>query len=421
MKRIQSGTWLFEAIAPTIGDEAIGVGAIRLLLKARRNDERLVVYSKSTERFKRNFHVNDVCFRDSEIKLFSGGERRKCVRFACYVLLAVGIVLRLRRLALMLWGWCPYCNRTAYAGVEVASCVFFQGGPSWNREWLSIGSVLRRLFLVTYLRTLGLRVVYLGIAVGPFSRAGLRERVLSALAIRCLKVASAVVVRDERSLKELGRGFDRRLFRAPDFAFGIGESDGPMLPSIPANAVCINVRSVPPRYGIAQELVREKTSLLVNEVLEWARQSGKYVYFLSMNEYLAEEKDSACLEWVAGERAGLTVLDLDLTCQGLKALLPSFELVISVRMHLAILAVSQSVPCVLVGYTRKCRMFMDSIGMERYHLELANLKAGDVVRVAGEVHEAADRMRRSLGRQVTGLREELTRITNDVVAIAVSD
>lgn len=409
------GQWLFEAIAPTIGDEAIGVGGIQCLLRARRNREKIVVFSKAIRRFERNFDEEDLEFRDGEIRLFAGGGPRLLLRSWSYFLLALAILSRSRSLAFALWSWCPSCNREALRAVESASCVFFQGGPRWNREWLKTSSVLRRLFLLVFLKTTGIRIVQLGVSAGPFSESGLRERVITFAAIRCLRACTAVVVRDDRSMKELEAHLAGRLFRAPDYALGL-EPDGEANDGlIPGKAVCLNLRVVPERYGIPEQRVREKAALLAAEVTQWARKRGRIVYFLSMNDFLAVEKDSACLQWLNGASKGMEVIDRDLTSREVRGLLQGFEAIISVRMHPVILGVSAGVPSVALGYARKSRMFMESIGMDEFNFELEDLEAGDIRRVLRHIEERRESIADALQQESGKMRSVLCEVTGKVI------
>ncbi len=64
---------------------------------------------------------------------------------------------------------------------------------------------------------------------------------------------------------------------------------------------------------------------------------------------------------------------------------------------------------------------MESIGMDKYYMELENISPGDVIQVLNDLVNASHVLSAALNRRVCDLRRQLLAVTTEVVALAAPE
>lgn len=283
--------------------------------------------------------------------------KRSVLRWAAALLVAT-----LRVLA----GRPPRAAARALEGVDVVvaiggSNLFASGRPA------GVVRLLQALYPLVAACRMGLPTVALGHTLGPF-----QGRAARWLAGRVLRSTSQVVVRDEESARlaiELGVA-RRRLAQAPDVAFAVAPERTPRVSRllqrhelIEGSFVALVVRQHP--YlgaGAADRLVDEMARLAA--ALVGARQAARVAVVAHTRGPTSVEDDRPLAAQLHRRIATSSCLvDDDLGPAELAALYGAARLVVSVRLHGAILALAAGTPAVAVDYfTTKAAGAMSPFG-----------------------------------------------------------
>jgi polysaccharide pyruvyl transferase WcaK-like protein len=120
-----------------------------------------------------------------------------------------------------------------------------------------------------------------------------------------------------------------------------------------------------------------------------------------------DRDESVCHEVVRA--AGLpddAVDPLLLEADALLQYLDGFDVVVSVKLHAAVLAAAAGVPFVAVEYQPKVRDFTESIGWGRFTLRSDAVEATEVERAVREIHDDLAAVRHRLDARVTEMAEQ---------------
>jgi colanic acid/amylovoran biosynthesis protein len=221
-------------------------------------------------------------------------------------------------------------------------------------------------------------------SVGPFMRAGLREKIVG-----YFTESPLILLRDEKSrqcLASLGIAPDKMhvladgvfAFADPDILRGAGASHGPV------RQVAISVRNW---SHFSDGATADSMARYINGIARAAeyliRQHGCEVTFLSTCQGIAEyqAKDSNVAELVVAamssdlDHSKLRVDSGFHTPLELMAIVARFDLVIATRMHMAILALCAGVPVLPIAYEFKTQELFQRLGMTEWVTTIENVQA----------------------------------------------
>jgi polysaccharide pyruvyl transferase WcaK-like protein len=119
-----------------------------------------------------------------------------------------------------------------------------------------------------------------------------------------------------------------------------------------------------------------------------------------------DRDESVCRE--LARAAGLSndaVDPLRLEADAMLQYLDDFDVVVSVKLHAAVLAAAAAVPFVAVEYQPKVRDFTESLGWERYTLRSDGFEAADVEGAVREIHDDRGAISHRLAARVRELAE----------------
>jgi hypothetical protein len=91
--------------------------------------------------------------------------------------------------------------------------------------------------------------------------------------------------------------------------------------------------------------------------------------------------------------------------------LDRFAVVVSLKLHAAVLAAAAAVPFVAVEYRPKVRDFTDSVGWDRFTFRGDQVQGRDLERSVQQVYDDRDRLRAQLDARVSELLESLRAYT----------
>ncbi len=210
-------------------------------------------------------------------------------------------------------------------------------------------------------------VVLAGHTLGPFPRRSGR-----ALARRMLGSASRTVLREPISLQAAADLGLANVCVAPDLAFATQARRSPRvqsalaaLPAPSTNTLGLVVRQHPHRGPEADERTVETFAAVARHALETSRASAVLIVVQAQGPTGIED-DRPLSAVLARRLSGLPVhvLDDDFAPDELAALYGSCAAVVAVRLHAAILALSQGTPAFAVAYmTRKTEGVMSTAGL----------------------------------------------------------
>ena len=196
---------------------------------------------------------------------------------------------------------------------------------------------------------------------------------------RVLRAATLVGVRGLRSLVAVRALGVRRTLVIGDPALSVCATRPPDPAGHDRTLVLVNGGSdFPPEGG------RAPLTAVLGELVEWLLDAGRRV------EYLPLRKNDLAHGRPLIERFRLPVAPLDLAAvlQRIRAA----HLVVSLRLHGAVLAAGCGVPAVSLAYRAKCFDFAESVGLGDYCLPTAGLDSRRLCDAVGRIDHEYDRL-----------------------------
>ena len=289
----------------------------------------------------------------------------------------------------LLLGRVRYVTRARLDDVDLV--VLVGGSNIYDNPSVRTPLSLARLFGVLYpawaAHQLGIPVVMAGHTLGPFPRRSGRL-----LARTMLRGVRSVALREETS-KPVARRLGLRDARVlPDFAFATEPVLTPRvravladLPAQGARTLCVAPRRHPHAGPSADDRVVRELETLARSMVA----SGDIADVILVPQCHGPtpiEDDRELTRVLASRLDGLTVrlVDDDLSPGELAALYGRCRLVVGVRLHAAILAMSQGTPAFAISYmTRKTEGVMSFCGLADSWAEYEEFTASDVLTKLG--------------------------------------
>ncbi len=251
----------------------------------------------------------------------------------------------------------------SFASATIGSDVLVMGGGSV----ITARESFRKPMMQTARRRRGLKLAAIGVSIGPFA-----NEQQEAASASFLDRFAYISVRDRRSYEWIQRmGLSTRSHPGCDLAVLL-----PRLAAMPARAR--QATDAPMRVGVAPcryaeggthgaPAMRAWEDAFVEAVLAEARSRRIVVDVFSLNEH-PHHGDGNLAETLAGRlRAGGVSADVLRYTQpdplAMVAAIGRCDVMVSARLHGAIVAWLCGVPFAIVDYHRKCRDFADDIGL----------------------------------------------------------
>lgn len=224
--------------------------------------------------------------------------------------------------------------------------------------------------------------------------------------VQALRALPAVGVRGPRSLRLLREAGLRNARVTGDPALALRNPD-PAPEDAPERQIGFNV-------GTAQGQLwgREPEALAVlAEALRRLLRDGWQARLFPVSA----DDESVCRE--TAQAAGLPDSAVDPYCADparFLAGLRRFQMIVSFKLHAAVLAAAAGVPFVAVEYQPKVRDFTDSLGGSAHVFRSDRLDAGSLVRSVRTLHDGLDSARDRLASRVAELRESLLAYAGEI-------
>ena len=279
-----------------------------------------------------------------------------------------------------------------------ADIVVYQGGPGWNKIFLSAGTLRIRLLRLAAARHFGKPSVLYAQSFGPFDWRGPYGWLLRRLAALVLNQTQLITVRDGFSIGHLQRlGVSRpRLVAATDAAVRLPSASPerardilrqfdiePDAASRSRPLVGLSVRAIRDRYGYAPGTEARFHQELA-EFLDCTLDELADVVFLS-TDYDAHADHDNDLETMRKVQSlmqrgdALRVIDQPFLPHEIAAVYGLLDAFVGVRLHPVIFAVTQHTPVLSLGYAPKCRDFMRQMELLEWYIDYADFRADDGV------------------------------------------
>jgi polysaccharide pyruvyl transferase WcaK-like protein len=97
--------------------------------------------------------------------------------------------------------------------------------------------------------------------------------------------------------------------------------------------------------------------------------------------------------------------------------LKEFDLVVSTRLHLAILALCAGVPCAAIDYESKAREVFRRLGVERWVIDYEDIDPASLRTTVEEVVRSGDGTLEDIQRHLMGERSRLDELTERLSAM----
>lgn len=314
------------------------------------------------------------------------------------------------------WNW---LRPLPLRGMDLA---VYTGGTTLTENY----SLQDKVFDLDLVRRARIPYVFFPQSAGPFDRPENRE-----LLAPVFEDADLLLLRDERSLRHvLATGARAEACRVvPDVVFALARSDiaSPVSRAPGPERVAVSVRewrhysSRSPDDGRANCLAAFR-----GLVTSLARERGADVTFVSTcqgrPEYGFDDSEFAH-EVVAGLDADVTAsvtVDGGLyDAEGLRDRLAGFDVMVSMRLHAAILAVCGGTPTLTVAYEYKSTEVWGQLGQSEFSLDLEHLDADELVARASALLDRRDEVAATTAPVLAGWRDEVMGL-GDLVARSVA-
>jgi colanic acid/amylovoran biosynthesis protein len=221
---------------------------------------------------------------------------------------------------------------------------------------------------------------------------------------------SAVFCRDDASVSNVQRmgAAPRVLTRLPDLAL---LHERPWLPVVPGRgSVAICVRDWPHSSPDQQARYLSAIGDLVDHILLTGEGSVTFVSTCTGRpEYRLDDSDLAdaiLAEHPVTVAQRVTVDRRQRTTDQLIERLQDFDLVVSTRLHLAILALCGGVPCAAIDYENKAREAFARLGVEDWVIDYNDISSKELVRLVETVGRTAAARRDAVSQRLEAERSE---------------
>ena len=247
------------------------------------------------------------------------------------------------------------------------STLYINGGGTLMQDITSTKSLMYYLFTLKMAKMVRTPVMLYGSGIGPISRP-MNRKIARKVLDRCTDV---ITLRDKASMKELDSIGVRRPFIAltGDPAISVSPPDPQKAASrlmgfgmgVPSDYACVCLRNWPGFLSEAKVALAKFLDMLQSS-------SGMKIVFLPMSPL-----DVECMRKVASlMQTPFTVIDRELPADEVPGILAGARLVISMRLHALIFALSANVPAVGMNYDVKVPSFLE-YAQKPYFTELKNI------------------------------------------------
>jgi colanic acid/amylovoran biosynthesis protein len=270
-----------------------------------------------------------------------------------------------------------------------------------------------RLFEFRLARILGVPVIFYTQSLGPF-----QERINRRTLRRVIEDSPLVLLRDARSrrhLLELGvPGDNLRVVADSVFAFAEAEPRFESRCEEPAlRSVAISVRTWPPQAQLDDPAVLRFAGA-IGTLVDWlVKERGVEVTFVStcqgVPEYWTDDSRLAVriAEGLPDDVRSRVHVDRSFRQPAdLRDHYGSFDLVVSTRMHAAILALAAGTPVLPIAYEFKTREVFARMGLEEYVTDVGDVEGDRLVQLCARLSENLPRLRPLYARGVRAQRDE---------------
>ena len=283
----------------------------------------------------------------------------------------------------------------------------------------------QKLYDLDLIRRAGVPYAFFPQSAGPFIRPENRTALAPVLA-----GAALVMLRDERShgyVVEVG-ALPERCVVVPDVVFALAREDLATPPVRPGT-----VAGRPERLAVSVREWRHFTTCPAEEgrsatveafrrlVITMVYERGAEITFVSTcqgrPEYTHDDSVFAA-EVVRGlddDVARSVDVDGELyDADGLIDRLASFDALVSMRLHAAILGVCSGLPTLTVAYEYKSTEVWSQLGMDEFTVDLETLDGPDLARRTGALLDRRDQVRADLAPRVAAMRDRALALGDDL-------
>ncbi len=275
-------------------------------------------------------------------------------------------------------------------------------------------NTVRRLLPLRASRRVGVPVVLFSQSIGPF-----RSRLCRAIVARELRHSRRVIVREELSL-----GVARAMGLTPelcdDVAFSLEPGQPPPgAPDVPRGTIGVTAMSSLP--GVDGGGHRRYLDELGTGLIEAA--AGRPVAVISQVSAHAGDDDVAIGRELCGRltQAGVNARFVDLGDAGdeeVSAFYGRLELVVASRLHSGILALCAGTPIVALSYLPKTDGVLARLGMDRWVLPAAGLRADRLASMLFEALAESGALRDEIQARLPSLRGSAVRAVDLTLEVA---
>ena len=381
------------------GDAAILDAQVRLL-RRRWPQARIAVHERDPEAAARYApHRRFVPFLRQQVEASSSVQQvRGARRLRRAAALARASAARRSR-------WARHLMPGVLRGVDL---VLYTGGTSLTENY----SLAGKLFDLELVRRAGIPYAFLPQSAGPFADPDNRDALAP-----IFRDAALVMLRDQRSLRHVVAAGARpeRCAVVPDVVFAMARRELARPPERSGpERVAVSVREWRHFTTCSPQEGRERTVAAFRHLATaLVRERGAEVVFVST----CQGRPEYAIDDAVFAREIVGGLDLDVTSRvtvdarprattALIDTLATFDAVVSMRLHTAILAVCSGVPTLTVAYEYKSTEVWAQLGQEDLTLDLEGLDGERLAATASLLLDDREHVRADLAPRVAVLRDE---------------
>lgn len=164
---------------------------------------------------------------------------------------------------------------------------------------------------------------------------------------------------------------------------------------------------------------RNRSYLALAHVADALIEEGKQVVFVPMHQVPPDDDRVPIQQIVEQMSETPIVIEQPEDPRVVTAILSSMDMLVGMRLHSLVLASSQHVPIVSIGFDMKVGGYMRYLGLSQYHQEIAELEAARLLETVHQCWDARQEVRQHLVKTMDGWRtlirasihEAATRIT----------
>ena len=239
--------------------------------------------------------------------------------------------------------------------------LFIWGGGSLIQDVTSIKSPLYYLGLMKLAQFKGLKTIAYAQGIGPINTPWIRW-----LTKKILYKCDRISVRDQKSAQLL-KSWQVEYLIAPDPVWALPSKPITNLDLIPSPRIAINLRC-------HHSLTLERLEILAEAIAELQAKTKANILLVPFQK----SQDLQVCEQVAQKLgSNYQIIHLE-NPQQLKGLWSQIDMMIGMRLHSLIMAMSEKCPCFALSYDPKVTSLMREVGIEGYELETLPTVVSDI-------------------------------------------